>query len=299
MLGAIPPVVRHGIMGTIMTISLVIPAYNEETDIVDCLDAISQQDELPDEVIVVDNNSTDKTAQMARNFPFVTVIHEDHQGVNFARDAGFNAAKGDIIGRIDVDTYLPPDWVAQLKRVFEDLEVDAVTGPVFYKDMPGRQFGQRVDTAIRSAVIRSTIDQEDRDIRFLFGTNMALRRSSWQKVRSHVCHRKDMHEDIDLAIHLAEAGEHIAFDKDLVAGMSARRLEDSPQKFYKYIRMNDHTYQEHGIDSSTIKMPLMAIIGLYPGLKLIRRAYDTETQRLSIKKLLQSEEEVARKNPME
>jgi len=91
-------------------ISIVIPVYNEESQLAACRDAISQQKESPFEVIVVDNNSTDSTVRVALSFPFVTLIREPRQGVMHARTTGFDAARGDIIGRIDADTILPPDW---------------------------------------------------------------------------------------------------------------------------------------------------------------------------------------------
>src|ERR1019366_8076903 len=90
-----------------MRVSLVIPAYNEKHHIKACLDHIASQRVVPYEVIVVDNASTDKTAAIARSYDFVTLITEKRQGVVFARDTGFNLARGDIIGRIDADTLLP------------------------------------------------------------------------------------------------------------------------------------------------------------------------------------------------
>ena len=75
-----------------MKVSVVIPAYNEEKYIVDCLKALSNQTIAPDEVIVVDNNSTDKTASLARQAgaKVITVLEP---GITPARTAGFNAAK--------------------------------------------------------------------------------------------------------------------------------------------------------------------------------------------------------------
>ena len=102
-----------------LTLSIVIPAYNEENHLKTCLDSIAAQIDRPEEVIVVDNNSTDKTALIAQSYPFVTLLKEPRQGVVFARDKGFNAAKSQIIGRIDADSVLPPDWVTKVKEFYE------------------------------------------------------------------------------------------------------------------------------------------------------------------------------------
>ncbi|HEX7964030.1 MAG TPA: glycosyltransferase family A protein, partial [Candidatus Saccharimonadales bacterium] len=93
------------------SVSIVIPAYNEERHLAACLEAIRAQSEPPLEVVVVDNNSTDRTAEIARRYPFVRVVHEERQGIVFARGAGFDAARGDIIARIDADIVLPAGWI--------------------------------------------------------------------------------------------------------------------------------------------------------------------------------------------
>ena len=96
-------------------VSIVIPAYNEERYLPACLDAIAAQTIKPFEVIVVDNNSSDSTAKIAAQYPFVRVVNEPRRGIGFARNAGFNAAAGDIIGRIDADTHVPASWVAKVQ----------------------------------------------------------------------------------------------------------------------------------------------------------------------------------------
>ena len=117
------------------SLSIVIPAYNEENHLRACLDAIARQTVMPDEVIVVDNNSTDKTAEIAREYPFVKVLKEKRQGIVYARNRGFNAANSQFIGRIDSDTRLPRDWVGRVKCFYDDekhLEEALTGGGYFY-----------------------------------------------------------------------------------------------------------------------------------------------------------------------
>src|SRR5687768_15841626 len=111
-----------------LTLSIIIPAYNEEAHLGACLQAIADQTEPPDEVIVVDNNSTDRTAKIARSFPFVRLLHEKRQGLRATRSRGVTAARGEIIGRIDADTRLGPEWAAIARRVFADSNVMGVVG---------------------------------------------------------------------------------------------------------------------------------------------------------------------------
>lgn len=276
-----------------MKLSLVIPVYNEEAEIGNCLEAVAALKLPPYEVIVVDNNCQDKTIEIVKRYPFAKIIREKRQGVDFARDAGFNAATGDIIGRIDADTYLPPDWANQLERIFSDKKVAAVSGPAYYKDMPAPVISRRWDT-----IMRSTASKFGGGNVFLFGTNMALTAAAWQKVRHKVCHIKSLHEDIDLGIHIDRAGMRVLFDKDLIVGMSMRRINDKAVAFYKYLHMIINTYSHHGIDVRYVVYPNIALgMLVYPGMHLMKRAYDPKTHRISIKKFLQNEE-IARKNPM-
>jgi glycosyltransferase involved in cell wall biosynthesis len=102
-------------------ISIVIPVYNEAERIAACLESIAAQTVTPLEVIVVDNNSTDATVSIARSFPFVRVITAKCQGVIHARNRGFNAARGEIIGRIDADTRLHLAEAGHMVEFREDL----------------------------------------------------------------------------------------------------------------------------------------------------------------------------------
>src|ERR1700722_13666836 len=101
-------------------LSIVVIAYNEEEYLRQCLEAIKQQLYPPEEVIVVNNNSTDKTVKIAQSFPFVKLIHEKEQGMIPARNAGFDAAKGDLLARIDADTRPPVDWVVRVHKILDN-----------------------------------------------------------------------------------------------------------------------------------------------------------------------------------
>lgn len=274
-----------------LKISLVIPAFNEADTIERCLASVFAQQHPFDEVIVVDNNSTDHTVQIAEKFN-VTVLRESKQGVVYARDAGFDAANGDIIGRIDADTLLEPNWTKELLRVFEDESIAAVTGPVYYHDMPGRATGQKADT-----FIRASLDKLSTKAKFLFGSNMAIRKTAWSVMRDVVCREKAYHEDLDLAIHLVDYEYQILLDKDLVAGVSSRRVEGKAADFKRYMKMFSATYKEHGIREPSVTIPIIIYWSIYPSMKLLRGAYNPETGRISLEKLLTGSSS-PRSNPM-
>lgn len=115
-------------------ISLVIPAYNEEKYIADCLqNAIKNSDGVFFEIIVVDNNSSDKTAQIAAQFPGVKVVCEKQQGLTYARQCGLQAAQGELVAYIDADTRIPPGWVKKMQTEFGK-NIVSLSGPYRYYD---------------------------------------------------------------------------------------------------------------------------------------------------------------------
>lgn len=99
-------------------VSVVIPAFNEEQFMTKALQSLAGQKFTDFELIVVDNKSTDKTAEIAERFG-AKVIHEHQRGVGAARQAGFLAAKGEIIATTDADTIVPPDWLARIVDEFQ------------------------------------------------------------------------------------------------------------------------------------------------------------------------------------
>jgi glycosyltransferase involved in cell wall biosynthesis len=225
-------------------VSIVIPVHNEEKQITDCLRAIAKLRRKPYEVIVVDNNSTDRTVRLAQRFKFVKVITARRQGVVHARDRGFNSAQGDIIGRIDADTRLPSDWIDSLVQIFTDTSIDAVSGAMNYYDVPHARFFSRFDLMIRRHTARLMADEV-----FLQGANMAVRTSAWRACRKDMCRVGGLHEDFDLAIHLAQAGRRVVFDETLVAGITARCIDDSIVEFWSYVLLSPGTYKHHDLKS--------------------------------------------------
>ncbi|GIW67109.1 MAG: hypothetical protein KatS3mg095_1007 [Candidatus Parcubacteria bacterium] len=93
-----------------MKISVIIPAYNEEKGIENTLKRIPKE---VFEIIVVDNNSTDKTAEIAKKLG-AKVVKETKQGYGYALQKGFNIAQGDIIVTLDADGQYPGEKILEL-----------------------------------------------------------------------------------------------------------------------------------------------------------------------------------------
>lgn len=209
-----------------MKVSVVIPAYNEEQYLETCLRHVLDQEEPADEVIVIDNNSTDKTAEIAKKMG-VKVIRETTQGMIPTRNRGFNEASNEIIARTDCDTRVPRNWIKIIKEDFAKYDIDALGGPVFFYDLKGFLTTKFFDT-VYSASVGFIYGHK-----ILIGPNMAIKKSIWEKVKDEVClDDKKVHEDVDLSVHIHKHKGRIMIDKRLLIGMSGRRLKSNPLSFF-------------------------------------------------------------------
>lgn len=125
------------------SITVLIPAFNEEKLIRRCLESILAQEPQPDEILVVDNASTDSTADIIRAVMAenptrnVQMIYEAKKGCPAAREAGWRAAQGDIIIHVDADEIFPAGWLKQIHDVLhQQPELDAFGGTVIFENAP-------------------------------------------------------------------------------------------------------------------------------------------------------------------
>jgi GT2 family glycosyltransferase len=113
-------------------VSVVVPTCDRPEDLRRCLQSLmSQQTMRPLEIIVVDNRPAQGTVRhVIRDFASVIVIEEERAGLSYARNAGFLAARGEILVATDDDVVAPPNWIERLVAPFARPEVAAVTGQV-------------------------------------------------------------------------------------------------------------------------------------------------------------------------
>jgi glycosyltransferase involved in cell wall biosynthesis len=116
------------------TLSVIVAAHDEERALPRCLEALAAaRGDLALEVIVVDNASTDRTAEVAARFPGVRVVPCPTLGAVHAKTAGVAAATAPLVAVIDADSTCPPDWLARIHRAFSDEpELVGLSGPARY-----------------------------------------------------------------------------------------------------------------------------------------------------------------------
>lgn len=102
-----------------MDISVVIPLYNKRDSIIRALDSVLNQTVLPDEIVVVNDGSTDGSEKTVEQFnhPLVRLIHQKNGGVSAARNTGIDAAKHEWIAFLDADDVWNPEYLKEIKNL--------------------------------------------------------------------------------------------------------------------------------------------------------------------------------------
>jgi len=112
-------------------LSVIIPVFNGERFIGAALRSVFAQTRAPDEIVVVDDGSTDATAQVVARFEGLTLLQQSNQGTGAARNRGLAAASGELLAFLDADDLWLPDKLARQERVLAtEPRVDMVLGRV-------------------------------------------------------------------------------------------------------------------------------------------------------------------------
>ncbi len=199
-------------------ISVVVPSFNEEENIAQCLVSLSHQtvDKNEYEIIVVDGGSTDKTCEIARKYANKVFIQTSKK-VGGARNDGVMASKGDIIASTDADCIPPPDWIECIREDFSDPAVVQVFGPVYPIE---ESIGNRFSLLLANTFSR--IGYYSRTFYYTLGCNTAFRRDAFIRAGMYRC--IDAGDDLEIAMRMKDEGK-IRFDGRLKVGFSMRRYQ--------------------------------------------------------------------------
>lgn len=201
-------------------LTVVIPAFNEGRLLAKTLDSMLNQNYKDFELIVIDNNSTDDTAAVARSFGAI-VITEPRQGVSHARQRGFAEARGAVIATTDADTIVPPGWLARITHEFKKDEALVAFGGLF--TLHSGPMTARLAVAylslpawkIESFICRSWS---------IPGANLSVRSSAFRAVGGFNTSLR-LCEDIDLSRRIAKTGR-VWLDPKFLVSTSGRRFRN-------------------------------------------------------------------------
>ncbi|NDK92318.1 glycosyltransferase [Gordonia desulfuricans] len=286
---------------TRVRLSVVIPVYNEQDTIGECLGLLIKQIEHIAEVVVVDNNSTDRSRKIVEDAmsgcPVITMIDETRQGLVYARNAGLDAATGDVIARIDADTRVPERWAQTIVEFFEhdaEKEWAALCGRGAAYGLPFEGWTSKWKARLRPVFdalpSRSTAaapeDIAVRESPVLYGSNMVVRRETWAAIRDTVSMRRDVFEDVDMGLCVRDINGRNAFLTSITVGVSPRRMETGMLAFMEYMSFLPRTlllHRRYGMAATVVLGYLPPLFAVHGARLVMIRAYDPQTASFSVR----------------
>jgi glycosyltransferase involved in cell wall biosynthesis len=167
-----------------MTISVIVCAHNEARYLPACLHSILAQSRVPDELLVINNASTDETSFVASQIPHVRVVDEPRKGLVVARETGRRRASGDLLIYLDADCRAPLNWVERIERRFDrDATLIALSGPYRYYDWDwtGRALIRVYDFTLAPAT-QLLVKHLLRIGTIFYGGNFAVRKEALERI---------------------------------------------------------------------------------------------------------------------
>jgi GT2 family glycosyltransferase len=187
-------------------VSVVVCARNEEAMIGRCLDSLERSDYPDLEVIVCDDGSTDRTLELARQFPF-RILPLEHGGLGQARNEGLRQATGEIVAYLDADAECHPEWPYHLALSLENEAVGATGGPNLPPE--AAPFTERA-IALAPGGPTEVLVSDDR-AEHVPGCNMAFRAGDLRAIGGFDRIYRAAGDDVDVCWRLLDHGREIAF----------------------------------------------------------------------------------------
>jgi tetratricopeptide (TPR) repeat protein len=197
-----------------LRVSVIIPAYNRADYLVQAMQSVLNQSFSPFEVIVVDDGSTDDTAEVVRAFESRAryLRHDDNRGVAAARNSGLSAARGEVIAWLDADDLWEPDCLATVIPMLRaDEGLDGVYTGLMRIDADGTLLPQVSLAVVPPADLYSALVEDC----FIQTSTFVARKRCFDRVgefdtRFRIC------EDYDMFLRLAKAFTIVGVPEPLV-----------------------------------------------------------------------------------
>jgi len=209
-------------------ISFIVPAYNAENTIKDCVKSVLAQGNTG-EVIVVDDGSNDGTASILRKMKGIRLFTQKNSGPASARNRGLRAARFDYIAFVDSDVVLPRDWSAKALKLLGDRRVAGVGGPGISTDR------SMVSESLDSLLYGIDMSTKRKFVDSLATMDVVYRRSAINGLEFDQTFRAAAGEDPEFNFRIRKRGHRLLFDRSLsVKHYHPTSIRALLKKWYNY-----------------------------------------------------------------
>ncbi len=189
-------------------VSVYIPAYNAGEFIARAIEGVLAQSLAPDEILVIDDSSTDATRDIATRYAGVKLVrHDRNRGLAATRNTAFQSARNDLVASLDADCVAESRWLEHLVPHLSDLRIAGVGG----RRIEGVQ-RTAADRWRRAHMPQEWGEEPLRNPRFLFGCNNLFRKSAVLQAGGYDESMRTNGEDIDLSQRLREHGGELVYE---------------------------------------------------------------------------------------
>ncbi len=218
-----------------LKVSLYIPCYNVEAYLARCIEGVLNQSLPPDEILVIDDGSRDRTLEIAARYPVRVIRHEKNRGLAAARNTGFHNAKNEFVASLDADCVPERNWLKLLARHMESGNVAGVGG--------------KLVEAVRDSLadrwravhmVQHWGDQPLSNPHFVFGNNSLFRRSAVEEAGGYDERLWTNGEDSSLSFKLRAKGHDLFYEPSaIVRHLRQDSIHSVLEAYWRY-RMDYH-----------------------------------------------------------
>lgn len=188
-------------------VSLYIPCFNAEKYIKECLDSIRGQSYKIDEIIVIDDGSTDSSFDIFKNYPVKIIRNLENKGLAACRNIAFKEAKNQFVAALDADCVAGALWLAELMKCFVSEDIAGAGGILI------ERYTSNVADKWRSVhMVQQWGAEILEDPPFLYGNNTLFRKEPLTKVGFYNEKYKTNYEDVDISMRLYDSGFSLIYN---------------------------------------------------------------------------------------
>lgn len=216
------------------TTSVIIPVKNGEKGIVRAIQGLLNQSRKPSEIIIVDGHSTDRTIELASQFP-VTIIYEEYGSVGGARQVGLESASSNYVAFTDADCIPEREWLQNLIDNFAE-EYVGIGGGV--KNIGKDKWSEAVSYALNSFLgsansVQDRIFKEKRIVKSLSGCNCLYRKNDLIKIGGFNTKLR-LNEDTELNLRLNKIGKLLYIPNANILHDQDRNIRDFARRIFSF-----------------------------------------------------------------